>query len=172
MGEDNLRKRVISVLLLFFILSSNISSGLMSLFSFVTDKTIYNFSNTVNIQEQCSMLINMPKEFVNICVKVGCDIKTLVNSENKVQYIFTDNYKFDQTPIALIYSTTKIKVIKSITEYRNLLFSFINTSIKIFVIPIIIFYLLCYIGLLRLFGSISLLLSLINSVRNSVYLHT
>ena len=82
------------------------------------------------------------------------------------------NYKFDQTPIALIYSTTKIKVIKSITEYRNLLFSFINTSIKIFVIPIIIFYLLCYIGLLRLFGSISLLLSLINSVRNSVYLHT
>ncbi len=135
------------------------------------EKNSLSCSNIVDVQEQYSMLINMPKEFVNICVKVSCDIKTLANSENKVQYIFADNYKFDQTPIALIYSTTKLKVIKSITEYQNLLFSFINTSIKIFVIPIIIFYLLCYIGLLRLFGSISLLLSLINSVRNSVYLH-
>lgn len=135
------------------------------------NKNSLNCSNIVDIQDQYSMLINMPKEFVNICIKVSYDIKSLAGSANKTQYIFADNYKFDQTPIALIYSTTKLKVIKSITEYQNILFNFINTSIKVFVIPIIIFYLLCYIGLLRLFGSISLFLSLINSVRNSVYLH-
>ena len=135
------------------------------------NKNSLNCSNIVDIQDQYSMLINMPKEFVNICIKVSYDIKSLAGSANKTQYIFADNYKFDQTPIALIYSTTKLKVIKSITEYQNILFNFINTSIKVFVIPIIIFYLLCYIGLLRLFGSISLFLSLINSVRDSVYLH-
>ena len=137
----------------------------------MSDKTSLSCSSIVDIQDQYSMLINMPKEFVNICVKVSYDIKALTSSTNKTQYIFADNCKFDQTPIALIYSTTKLKIIKSISEYQNLLFNFINTSIKIFVIPIIIFYLLCYIGLLRLFGSISLLLSLINRVRNSVYLH-
>ncbi len=135
------------------------------------NKNSLSCSNIVDIQDQYSMLINMPKEFINICIKVSYDIKALADSANKTQYIFADNYKFDQTPIALIYSTTKLKIIKSITEYQNILFNFINTSIKVFVIPIIIFYLLCYIGLLRLFGSISLFLSLINSVRNSVYLH-
>jgi len=135
------------------------------------NKNSLSCSNIVDIQDQYSMLINMPKEFVNICIKVSYDIKALAGSANKTQYIFADNYKFDQPPIALIYSTTKLKIIKTITEYQNILFNFITTSIKVFVIPIIIFYLLCYIGLLRLFGSISLFLSLINSVRNSVYLH-
>ena len=126
-------------------------------------------SNIVDIQEQYNMLINMPKDFVNICIKVSYDIKTLANSVNKTQYIFADTYKLEQIPIALIYSNIKLKVIRAVVEYQNLLFNIINSSIKIFVIPIILFYLLCYIGLLRLFGSVSFLSLKLGSEDNSVY---
>lgn len=148
---------------------SNMSFCLTSIYSFILEKDTFAVSNTINIQDQYNMLVNIPKNFISICVKVGYDIKTFANSQDKKQNIFADNYKFDQTPIALIYSVTKLKILKNINNYTKLLFNFINISLKPFIIPIVIFYLLCYIGLLRLFGSISTLLLKINGKDNSVY---
>ena len=143
------------------------SFSLTSVFSFIFEKNNYKVS--INIQEQYNMFVNLPKNFIGICVKVGYDIKTFTNSQNKKQNIFGNNYKFDQTPIALIYSTTKTKVVKNLWEYNNLLFTLKNIYIIRFIIPIIIFYLLCYIGLLRLFGSISLISLQMRDMENSVY---
>ena len=164
-----MKTKLLSVLLLFFIIMSNMSFSLTSIYSFILEKDTFAVSNTINIQDQYNMLVNIPKNFISICVKVGYDIKTFANSQNKKQYIFADNYKFDQTPIALIYSITKLKILKNINNYKKVLFNFTNISLKAFIVPIIIFYLLCYIGLLRLFGSISVLLLQIKGKENSVY---
>ena len=115
------------------------------------------------------MLVNIPKNFINICVKVSYDVKTFAASENKKQNLIPNNYKFNQAPIALVYSPTKTKAAKSLCEYKNLLFIIKNVPLKMFIVPIIIFYLLCYIGLVRLFGSISLLSLQFRSKDNSVY---
>lgn len=164
-----LNKKILSISLLFFIIMSNLSFSLTNVFSFISEKNNCVISNTVNIQEQYNMLVNMPKNFISICVKVGYDIKTFANFKDKSQMIFAKSYKFDQTPTALIYSVIKLKALKSINNYKKLLFNFIKISLKMLIIPIIIFYLLCYIGLLRLFGSMNTLLPKVSSRGNSVY---
>ena len=164
-----MRLKIFSLILLFFVVLSNISFSLTSIYSFFIDKNNLNVYDTINIQEQCSMLVNIPKNLINICVKVSYDIKSFATAENKKQSIVSDNYKFDQAPIALMVSTMKTKVAKNLCEYRNLLFTFENVSLQKFIIPIIIFYLLYYIGLLRLFGSISLLSLQIGNKDDSVY---
>ena len=164
-----MNRKLISIILFIFFILSNISFSLTNFYSFLMEKKSLNCLNIVDVQQQYNMLINVPKEFVNICVKVCYDIKLLANLESKKQYIFADNYNFNQKPIALIYSITKLKTIKNFAKYKNLLFNFMTKLIKISIVSILIFYLLCYIGLLRLFGSMSLLLSFINRIKNSVY---
>ena len=104
-----MKKSIISILVLFFISLSNLSFGLMSFFSFVMEKDIYNFSNTVSVQEQYTLLFNLPKDFVDICVKIQDDLKILKVNHNKVLFFDTDlNYFFNDF-FATISSPLKLK---------------------------------------------------------------
>lgn len=132
---------------------SNLSFGLTNLFSFIVEKNTYSFSNVVAVQEQCSMLINMPKIFVDMCTKVSSELQFLCSSSNKIQNIVATNFNFCDCQIALNCSPLKLKAIKNKDLYFSYLVTNIQILIKFIVFSFLIFYLLCYLGLLRLFSS-------------------
>jgi hypothetical protein len=149
-----MKKSIISILVLFFISLSNLSFGLMSFFSFVMEKDIYNFSNTVSVQEQYTLLFNLPKDFVDICVKIQDDLKILKVNHNKVLFFDTDlNYFFNDffatisSPLKLktYYMYYKCHILDKVSNY--------STGILTLFSVIFIFYILRYVGLLKLFSS-------------------
>ena len=149
-----MRKKFVSVLLLFFLLSSNLSLGLMSLFSFVTDKTVYNFSNTLNIQDQYSSMFNIPKNFVNMCIKMQEDFKILKVNHDKLFFIDKNSETFNNNLLATLSSPLRLKTYYTYYECR--IFDKVSDySVGILTLfsVIFIFYILRYVGLLKLFSS-------------------
>lgn len=162
-----MKKQIFSIILLFFLVFSNVSVVFTTFSYFIFEKDFFSFSKIASIQEQCSLLVNVPKEFVDICIKVSCDVKSFTVLQDKKLYILDNVYEFVQIPCILACSIKNLKVIKCVYEYNNLLVNYIKICAKMFYIPIVIFYLLCYIGLLCLFESMGLLR--INSIIKSVY---
>ncbi len=149
-----MRKKLISVFALFFILLSNISFGLMSFFSFVMEKDIYNFSNTVSVQEQYTLLFNLPKDFVDVCVKIQDDLKILKVNNNKALFFNKDVNCFFNDFFATISSPLKLKTYYMYYRYCAIdKVSNYSTGILTLFSVIFIFYILRYVGLLKLFSS-------------------
>ena len=166
-----MRKKIFSIILLFFVVLSNFSFSLISFFSYITNQNTCKISNILDIQEQCNMFVNLPKDFLDVCVKVSLDIKSFNVSTNKKQSLFPDNYSFYQIPVALICSVLKSKIVKNSSFNITNFVDFTNISLNKLFSVAIVFYLLFYIGLLFLFSSMNLLL-LKNSIclKKSVYL--
>lgn len=149
-----MRRKLISVFTVFFILLSNISFGLISFFSFVTENSTATLSNTINIQKQYTLLFNLPKDFVDICVKIKDDLKILKVNHNKNLFFNTDESFFSNGLFATLTSPVRLKTFY-IYEKTCVLNKVHNYS-KIFLILfsiLFIFYILRYVGLLKLFSS-------------------
>ncbi|GEM_PF-4788519 len=149
-----MRKKLVCVLLLFFLLSSNLSFGMMSLFSFVANKNIHSLSNIINIQDQYSLFFNIPKDFVDICVKIQDDLKIFkvrhsnnLFFNNDISYFFNDFLATltNQLRLKTYYTYEKAYTFDKICNYQN--FFLILFSI------LFIFYILRYVGLLKLFNA-------------------
>lgn len=126
----------------------------MGIFSFVVNKDICKFSTTINIQEQYNSMFNLPKKFVNMCVKVQEDFKILKINHDKLLFINKNIKLFDNNLLAITSSTLKLKTYYMYYKYyaidKVLNYSMIIlTSFSL----IFIFYILKYMGLLKLFSS-------------------
>lgn len=149
-----MKTKLLSVFLLFFIVLSNISFGLTGIFSFISEKDNYAFSNAVNIQEQYNMLVSIPKDFLDMCVKVQNDFKILkTNKEvnlffNKSLCCLNNNMPAVLTSplkLRISYLYNKSDTIEKAKEYSNNIFMLFSL--------ILVFYILRYVGLLKLFSS-------------------
>jgi hypothetical protein len=149
-----LKTKLLSVFLLFFIVLSNISFGLTGIFSFISEKDNYAFSNAVNIQEQYNMLVSIPKDFLDMCVKIQNDFKILkTNKEvnlffNKSLCCLNNNMPAVLTSplkLRISYLYNKSDTIEKAKEYSNNIFMLFSL--------ILVFYILRYVGLLKLFSS-------------------
>lgn len=132
---------------------SNISFGLTSIFSFVTEKSS-GISSAVTIQEQYNMLVSIPKDFLDMCVKVQNDFKILkTNKEvnlffNKSLCCLNNNMPAVLTSplkLRISYLYNKSDTIEKAKEYSNNIFMLFSL--------ILVFYILRYVGLLKLFSS-------------------
>ena len=144
--------RLYSIILLFFLLLSNLSFGLTNMFVFLQEQDISNISN-VDLYNQYKAFSLMPKKIVNMCVKINDELQMFNPLNNKVQNIVNDNKnKFCDTNVALIGSVFKLKILK-ILNYpyffqQILIFKQLILSL-IFIV--FIYYLITYIGLLHMF---------------------
>ncbi|MBO7611994.1 MAG: hypothetical protein J6T23_07285 [Elusimicrobia bacterium] len=118
------------------------------------NKDVYNFSNTVSIQEQYSSMFNIPKNFINMCIKVQEDFKILKVNHDKVLFIDKNIEFFDNNLLATISSPLKLKTYYMYYKCRILdNISNYSTGILALFSVIFIFYILRYVGLLKLFSS-------------------
>lgn len=144
--------RLYSIILLFFLLLSNLSFGLTNMVVFLQEQDISNISN-VDLYNQYKAFSLMPKKIVNMCVKINDELQMFNPLNNKVQNIVNDNKnKFCDTNVALIGSVFKLKILK-ILNYpyffqQILIFKQLILSL-IFIV--FIYYLITYIGLLHMF---------------------
>lgn len=144
--------RVYSIILLFFLLLSNLSFGLTNMFIFLQEQDISNISN-VDLYNQYKAFSLMPKNFVNMCIKINDELQMFNPLNDKVQNIVNDNKnKFCDTNVALIGSVFKLKVLKvlnypcffqQISVFKQIILSLIFI--------VFIYYLITYIGLLYMF---------------------
>ena len=127
----------------------------MSLFSFVANKDIYKFSTSINIQEQYSSMFNIPKNFINMCVKVQEDFKILkIINHDKLLFINNNIESFDNNLFATLSSPLKLKTYYVYYKCHILdKVSNFSTGILTLFSVIFIFYILRYVGLLKLFSS-------------------
>jgi len=148
------------------------SFGLMSLFSFVTNKNIYKFSNSINIQEQYSSMFNIPKNFINMCVKVQEDFKILkIINHDKLLFINNDIESFNNNLLATLSSPLKLKTYYMYYKCHILdKVSNCSTGILTLFSVIFIFYILRYVGLLKLFSSHDYFITKIYGDLNSIAL--
>jgi len=151
-----MNKKIISIILLCFVLLSNISFSLINAFSVLLEKDNYlNSTNVIDINSQCSMLVNIPKDFVNMCVKIQSEMQIFTSSVNKIQNIVTDTSSDFNQQLAVTSSILKLNFARNIKEYSfNYLLNNMMVLLKLLIIPLFIFYLLFYIGLLRLFNGL------------------
>lgn len=174
-------KKICGILILFSMLSSNLLLNLMTAYSFVIEKNSAGYNN-INIQSQCNVIVNIPKDFVNMCVKVGQEMNSFNTITNKFSNILAqDKNNFSGSQFALMLNNLKLKTIKPIQNrtFNNIPIP-VGTNIYYLFMIILIFYMVGYIGLLRLFNDSlyknnyfvkSLKLCLIN-VRQSFILET
>jgi hypothetical protein len=149
-----LKTKLLSVFLLLLIILSNVSFSLINLSSFLSEKNIYDSSTAINIQQQYNMLVSIPKDFIDMCVKVQNDFKIL-KTNNEVNLFFNKNVRyFNNNVLAILasplklrisYLYTKVTAIEKVIEYSNNIFVLFSL--------IFIFYILRYVGLLKLFSS-------------------
>lgn len=137
-----------------FMLTSNLFSGLASSFSFIFQNTDINFE-AVNIGSHYNFVKNAPRDFVNLCVNIGKETQLFNISQEKISNITAAKTLTNFTgEIFLITSVFKFKTVK-ITE-RILFYSdfAVNHGTNMFYLfmIILIFYLIGYIGLLRVFN--------------------
>lgn len=120
----------------------------------MSEKNIYVSSNAINVQQQYNMLVSIPKDFIDMCVKVQDDFKILKTNQeislffNKTISCFNNNVlAILASPLKLriSYFYTKIIDIDKISEHSNNIFMLFSL--------ILIFYILRYVGLLKLFSS-------------------
>ncbi|MFA6914610.1 MAG: hypothetical protein WCQ83_05375 [Endomicrobiia bacterium] len=174
-------KKICGILILFSMLSSNLLLNLMSAYSFIVEKNSTSYNN-INLQSQCNVIVNIPKDFINMCVKVGQEMNSFNTIANKFSNILAkEKSNFSGSKFALILNNSKLKTIKPTQNrtFNNIPIP-VGTNIYYLFMVILIFYMVGYIGLLRLFNDSlykknyfvkSLKLCLIN-VRQSFILET
>ena len=149
-----MRVKLFSIILLFFIALSNISFSLTSIYSFCIVKDNFSTYNTITIQEQYNMLIGIPKDFLDLCVKIQDDFKLFKTNQEVNLFFNKDINVFNNNVLAILTNPLKLKksyfytkaiFIEKVNEYSNNIFMFISI--------ILIFYILRYVGLLKLFSS-------------------
>lgn len=115
------------------------------------NKTSFS-TQILDIQKQYDMLIGMPKNFISICIKLREDFELLRIKENKVLFFNKDTNLYQNLLHISILNPSKLKYyfvsIKNFNNYFPL--SQINKILYLFLL-FIIFYLIKYIGLLKLF---------------------
>ncbi|MFA7074079.1 MAG: hypothetical protein WC234_02685 [Endomicrobiaceae bacterium] len=116
-------------------------------------KNIYGYEN-INIQYQCNVIVNIPKNFINMCVKVSQEMNSFnAVNDNFVNIKAKKNNNFSENEFALMANFSKFKIIKAFYDriFDNIGLSY-GTNIYYLLMIILIFYIIGYIGLLRLFN--------------------
>ncbi len=146
-------KKICGILLLFSMLLSNLMLNLVAAYSLFSQKNI-ELSDNINLQYQCNVIVNIPKNFINMCVKVSRDMKNFnTTSDNFSNLTASNNNNFNENRFALPVNYSKIKTIKPVYEkiINTIIFSQ-GTNVYYLFMIILMFYIIGYIGLLRLFN--------------------
>lgn len=147
-------KKICIVTIVFFMLISNVSVSLISVFSFVFHNTNMQLEG-INIGSQYKFVKNVPKDFVNLCVNISKDTSLFnIISEKFTNIVENKKFKDITDSSALMVSGFKFKSVKMIERV------FVNNNIDVsqgsnvfyLFLVILIFYLIGYIGLLRVFN--------------------
>ena len=152
-----MKKQFFSIILMFLFILSNISFALTNVFCFISENNNNSISNAINIQDQYNMFIGIPKDFLNICIKIKDDFSLLKIRENKVLY-FNKNINFyNDFGIESILNSYKLKFyfIFTRTFKENISLFKLNNLLSAFLL-FFIFYLIKYIGLLKLFSALTI----------------
>ena len=140
--------------IIFFMLMSNLFSGLASAVSFIFQNSDINFQG-VSIGSQYNFVKNAPKDFVNLCVNISKEAGLFNIIREKSSNITADkNLKNFTDEFLLTTSGFKFKSAK-MTErvFANGGINISQGSIIFYLFMVIlIFYLIGYIGLLRVFN--------------------
>lgn len=152
-------KKICVILILFFMISSNSFLSLTNLYAFTANNN-ENTGYAANLQSQCCIIVKIPKDFVNMCVKVGQEIHSfnIVPSEFSALFPKSKNNFSDSEFALTLNNNLKTKIDKNICG--NISFCAADISERsnayyLFII-ILLLYLIGYIGLLRVFDSCSL----------------
>ena len=150
-----MRSKFLSVFLLFFLVMSNLSFSLTQFYSFISEKTDYtNSNNIINIQDQYNMLVSIPKDFIDMCIKVQDDFKILKNNQVINLFFNKEINTFKNNMLAILTNPLKPRIscfytkpvsVEKINKCSNNIFMLFSL--------ILIFYILRYVGLLKLFSS-------------------
>lgn len=147
-------KKICVMTIVFFMLISNVSVSLISAFSFVFNNTNMQLEG-INISSQYKFVKNAPKDFINLCVNISKDTSLFnITSEKFTNIVADKNFKDLTDNSILMVSGFKFKSVKIVERV------FINNNIDVsqgtnifyLFLIILIFYLIGYIGLLRVFN--------------------
>lgn len=147
-------KKICVMTIVFFMLISNISVSLASLFSFV-----YNNANMrldgISISSQYKFVKNTPKDFINLCVNISKDTALFNITSEKFTNIVADKKiaGFGECSVLMVpcFKFKSGKIAERVFINDNI-GSSQGTNIFYLFLVILIFYLIGYIGLLRVFN--------------------
>ena len=147
-------KKFCVMTIVFFMLISNISVSLISAFSFMFHNTSMQLDG-INISSQYKFVKNVPKDFINLCVNISQDTSLFnIISEKFTNIIADKNLKNIVDDAVLMVSNFKFKSVKNFERVfiKNSVDDSQGTNIFYLFMIILIFYLIGYIGLLRVFN--------------------
>ncbi|MDD5020578.1 MAG: hypothetical protein PHR82_00380 [Endomicrobiaceae bacterium] len=147
-------KKIWVMTIVFFMLISNVSVSLISAFSFAFENTNMQLEG-INISSQYKFVKNAPKDFINLCVNISKDTSLFNIISAKFANIVDDKkFKDLSDGSILMVSGFKFKSVKIIERVFLNSNSGISQGTNIFYLfmVILIFYLIGYIGLLRVFN--------------------
>jgi len=148
-------KKFLSVTVILFMLASNITvclSGAVSLLK-KTDICV----DGISVSSQYKFVKNAPKEFVNLCVNVSRDISNFnVLSRDILNLTAQKNINGISDAAALMVSGFKLKTVKMLERFSvsNINLHYGSANMFYLFMIILIFYLIGYIGLLRVFNDV------------------
>lgn len=148
-----MQKKICAIFLLFSMVLSNFLLNLIGVYSFFAQKSI-NGNENINLQYQCNVIVNIPKNFINMCVKVSQEINSFNTITDNISNIKAEkNNNFTGNEFAIMINFSKLKIIKTFYDkiFNNIGLSY-GTNIYYLLMIILMFYIIGYIGLLRLFN--------------------
>ncbi len=148
-------KKFLSFAVILFMLTSNISVCLDGIVSLLKNTDIR--VDGISVSSQYRFVKNVPKEFVNLCVNVSRDISNFnILSRDVLNLTAQKNMNGISDAAALMVSGFKLKTIKVIEKFSvsNMNLHYGSANIFYLFMIILIFYLIGYIGLLRVFNDI------------------
>ena len=118
-------------------------------------KTSVNCSNIVDIQDQYNMLVSIPKDFIDMCIKIKKDFNLLRTKENYTLFFNKNMDLYENLSFISILNSLKLKLYFTYTKTFNKDFSLYNfNNLLCIALLFFLFYLIKYIGLLRLFSTL------------------
>ncbi len=148
-----MKKKVCALTTLIFLLLSNLSFGLVSFCIFLSGNsslTGYDF----DVEKQYNLIVNLPKDFVNMCIKVTEDFKKINTKTNDFLYLTKSNKDmFASSFLATLSKQLKFKTFYFLSKYPHNENLSTGNSVFVLLSVFLIFYMLQYIGLLKLFNS-------------------
>ena len=150
-----MKKKVCIFITLFFLVLSNLSFGLVSFFSFVCGTVNYSLSDyDFNVEQQYNLIVSLPKDFVNMCIKLTEDFKKINTKSDNVLYLRQNVINsFENILFATLSNPLKLKTFYIYGKKIPLINIAFKNGFFILLTIIFMFYMLRYIGLLRLFNS-------------------
>ena len=147
-------KKIYVMTIVFFMLVSNISVSLISLFSFVYNNASMQLDG-ISISSQYQFVKNTPKDFINLCVNISKDNSLFNITSKKFTNIVADKkvagFDDDAVLMASGFKFKSVKIVERVFINGNVDVSQ-GTNVFYLFLVILIFYLIGYIGLLRVFN--------------------